>query len=193
MCGSGHDKSLPLRCVWQFATHAPCLVGMGCWRFAFGASPYDETRPASGSPYKDTPSCLGTTLAAACADNTKHAPLSRQTRLHSRTPCPLPHIATYTFGFSRRRENTRRERCCRGEKMGFARFFTHGSAITAHSARAKAVFSGREFSTSGALPRVSLRDTLNNPDPNRCNTVFWVFESFTNGNLSEMLTENKMP
>ena len=95
--------------------------------------------------------------------------------------------------FSRARENTRRERCSRGEKMGFARFFTHGSAITAHSARAKAVFSGREFSTSGALPRVSLRDTLNNPDPNHCNTVLCVFESFTNGNLSAMLTENKMP
>ena len=108
---------------------------------------------------------------AACADNTKHAPLPRQTRLHSRTPCPLPHIATYTFGIFSGRENTRRERGSRGEKMGFARFFTHGSAITAHSARAKAVFSGREFSTSGALPRESLRDTLNNPDPNRCNTA----------------------
>lgn len=110
MCGAGHDKSLPLRCVWQFATHAPCLVGTGCWRFAFGASPYGETRPSSGSPYKDTPSCLGTTLAAACADNTKHAPLSRQTRLHSRTPCPLPHIAKYTFGiFSGTRKHTKRE------------------------------------------------------------------------------------
>ena len=110
MCGAGHDKSLPLRCVWQFATHAPCLVGTGCWRFAFGASPYDETRPASGSPYKDTPSCQRHHATAACADNTKHAPLPRQTRLHSRTPCPLPHIATYTFGiFSGTRKHTKRE------------------------------------------------------------------------------------
>lgn len=47
---------------------------------------------------------------AACADNTKHAPLPRQTRLHSRTPCPLPHIATYTFGiFSGTRKHSKRE------------------------------------------------------------------------------------
>ena len=108
---------------------------------------------------------------AACADNTKHASLPARLR------SALAHLAHYRTSphtpsaFSRGRENTRRERCSRGEKMGFARFFTHGSAFTEHSARAKAVFSGREFSTSGALPRESLRDTLNNPDPNRCNTA----------------------
>lgn len=120
-------------------------------------------------------------------------------RFLARLGSTLAHLAHYRTSphtpsaFSRARENTRRERCSRGEKMGFARFFTHVSAFTEHSARAKAVFSGREFSTSGALPRVSLRDTLKNPDPNRCNTVFCIFESFTNGNLSAMLTENEMP
>lgn len=193
MCGAGHDKSLPLRCVWQSATLAPCLVGTGCWRFAFGASPYRETLPASGSPQRTRPRAKGTTQPPPVL--TTPSTLRFLARLGS----TLAHLAHYRTSphtpsaFSRGRENTRRERCSRGEKMGFARFFTHGSAITAHSARAKAVFSGREFSTSGALPRVSLRDTLNNPDPNHCNTALCVFESFTNGNLSAMLTENKMP